>query len=140
MQTKGLKEERAGERLISDLTATPPQMWIDDLERFGGSDDDASSPYSPFLLHPLHAAALHGRVDVVKYYDKDSLDNHGRTPLHAAAYVGNMVVAEALLSAGADVNLRCSTKVMSALDRAAEHRHVGVARMMIEHAPGCSIC
>lgn len=71
------------------LVSTPPMMWMDDLEHVGGADSSSntSSPHARFLLHPLHAVAVRGRVGVVEFmlvtgYDKDVLDDEGRTPLH----------------------------------------------------------
>ncbi len=114
-----------------------PQMWMGDLERYGGSSGEASSPYAPFLLYPLHAAAARGRVDIVQFmlnkgYDKDVLDEEGRTPIQMAAIGGHDAVARALLSADADVGVRCHDG-KSALERAAAHGHVGVLTALIEH-------
>ena len=108
-----------------------PQMWMHDLERFRASGAD------PAELHPLHAAAVGGRADIVqcmldKGYDKDMLSSEGCTALQDAAVMGHMSVTQALLSAGADVSLRCQ-RDMSSLDRAAGTGHVDVARAIIEH-------
>ena len=113
------------------------EMWMGDLERYGGSIGEASSPYAPILLYPLHAAAARGRVDIVHFmlnkgYDKDVLDEEGFTPIQMAAIGGHDAVARALLSAGADVSVRCHDG-KSALERAAAHGHVGVLRVLIEY-------
>lgn len=50
--------------------------------------------------------------------------------------MGYMDITQALLSAGANVSLRCSSEDMSALDRAVELGHVDVARVIIEHGAG----
>ncbi|KAL5475572.1 hypothetical protein EMCRGX_G025402 [Ephydatia muelleri] len=62
---------------------------------------------------PLHVAAAKNYLDVLKILlsmkpnriDVDALDEDGWTPLHAAAYWGNMEAAALLVQGGASLNL-----------------------------------
>jgi len=63
----------------------------------------------------FEAAALSGRVRVAKEIDADpgyltAESSFGWTPLHFAAYAGNVEVAKLLLDRGADINRRANTK------------------------------
>ena len=120
-----------------------PQMYMADLERFG-REENASSQSREFLGCPLLPAVLARRLDVVEFlldkgYDKDVLCDAkdvlcdgGVTPLHAAAVMGDMSIAQALLAAGADVSIR-GLGGMSALDMTAGAGHVDIAKAIIEH-------
>ena len=111
----------------------PPQMWMDELERLRESGANTAN------LYPLHLAAAVGRADVVQFmlgrgYDKDALDDGGRTPLHrvAAATISSVEVVQALLAAGADWSLRCH-RGKPPLHVAAEKGQVDFARVLLEH-------
>lgn len=62
--------------------------------------------------------------------DKDVMDNDGRTALHVAAVAGSMAVAQALLSAGADVSLPCTSACPHSIELL--WGHVNVTRVLLE--------
>lgn len=114
-----------------------PQMYIDDLERSGRGVDNAD-------LSLFHAVVAR-RVEVVQFMldkrcDKDVLRdvNGGLTPLHVAAWSGQMAMTQALIAHGADIDIRCH-RGMSALDRAADGGYADIARMIIEHGADVNI-
>ena len=138
------EEEEERDRPVFDLLSESytPQMWMDDLELFEGCDDPGIvsprySHYAPLVQHPLIAATVSNRVDIVTFmldkgYDKDVTDDEGCTPVQHAAYMGLVAVAQALLAAGADVALRCHSG-KSALDMAVAAGHADFATAIIEH-------
>ncbi|CAM9383430.1 unnamed protein product [Pylaiella littoralis] len=63
----------------------------------------------------------------------DAFDGLGWTALQKAAVPGHVAATRALLTAGADVTVRCRQHGMSALDLAAFEGHVDIARVIIEH-------
>lgn len=130
-QHRRSKRRKQQERRFFDLDcqSCTSQMYLEDLEHLGGSDDDVNSLHAPFLLFPLHSAADHERADIVlsmlaQGYDKDLPNGEGLTPLQVAA-------VQALLDAGADVNLRCRGD-WSVLDRAVGYGHQDIVRVIIE--------
>ena len=87
-------------------------------------------------MTPLHLAAEHGALDVVRcllQYRADArrADGLGRTPLHLAAARGRKAVVEELASHGADLDAR-DKGGRSALDAAAAQAHEEVATALRE--------
>jgi len=61
----------------------------------------------------------------------DATDVHSNTPLHLAAFVGNLNVARLLIEKGADVN-KANAKGWTPLHVAAYWNHLDVAKLLIE--------
>jgi len=99
-------------------------------------------------LTPLHSAAFHGQVDVVRFLldhsaDVNSQTDHGWTALHYLGVTLGFIqgpnvpqklanVAQLLLEHGADINAR-NHRGWTPLHVAAFHANVTVARMLLEH-------
>lgn len=90
----------------------------------------------------LHFATAAGNVDAIQLLclhgaDVDKLDGTGRSALDIAAAVEveskSLATTQALLAAGADVNVRCGDLRMSALDTAVLAGRADVARALISH-------
>ena len=85
---------------------------------------------------PLHKPALSGDVDKVRElleggkYDVNCVDWDERTPLHKAAYWGNLGVVRVLLEFKADVNVH-NNSGSTPLHGAASRGHLGVVRVLI---------
>ncbi len=99
-----------------------------------GADPKQASEYSRWT--PLHAAALHGSVDIArrlleKGADPNAVDSLGRSPLHIAAYAGSASVVSALLAAGADP-ARIDAMGDSALHGAAFSGRKAVVQALVE--------
>ena len=79
-----------------------------------GADVDRCTRRAGFFgWTALHIAALIGHGKIVSALllngaDKDALNRHGQTPLMTAAGTGHLVVAETLVTAGADHGIRCT--------------------------------
>ncbi|MFZ4793714.1 MAG: ankyrin repeat domain-containing protein, partial [Blastocatellia bacterium] len=58
-------------------------------------------------------------------------DNHGNTPLHCSAKVGNLKACKLLIENGADIN-RKNNNAGTALHRAAKGGHFPVMAFLIE--------
>jgi len=102
---------------------------------------------TPHLVHAtqpsghglLHAAALHGRPEVVPMLkragvplnQKDSLPGSGETALHMAVRNNQMRVVEALLAAGADVNAR-NGNLWTALHDAANDGNLPMIEILLK--------
>lgn len=70
---------------------------------------------------------------LLKGADKDAFDHTTTsTPLYLAIHQGQAATTQALMAAGADVNLRCGD-VTPAIHRAAHNGHVGILRAVIEY-------
>ena len=88
---------------------------------------------------PLHWAAWHGHLEVVKYLlsrgdvDANARDRWGNTPLHNAALKGHLEVVKYLLSRGdVDANVfRFSSYVGTPLDLAARYGHLEVVKYLL---------
>uniref|UniRef100_A0A8C1KAY1 Ankyrin repeat domain 52a n=1 Tax=Cyprinus carpio TaxID=7962 RepID=A0A8C1KAY1_CYPCA len=68
-------------------------------------------PFFPLLQPPLVQAIFNRNVDEVKLFlhkkdEVNALDQERRTPLHAAAWLGDVHIMELLISAGANVNAK----------------------------------
>src|SRR5262245_19324630 len=98
----------AAERLIPrDLPVDPPAV---EMAATDPAPDSLRLP-KPGMRHTLHHAALNDDVKAaLKWIESgipvDTRDDEGRTPLMVAAAFGNLAVAEALLTYGADPLLR----------------------------------
>ena len=62
-----------------------------------------------------------------------SLAQHGITPLITAAANGHVAVAEMLIAAGADVNLKSTISWSTPLHRAAEWGQLEVVQLLLRH-------
>lgn len=82
---------------------------------------------------PLHGAVLRNDESnvtrlIAKGADVNAIDAFQRAPLYYAGGVGNIVVIEALIAAGADVSAR-DMNGKSFLARALKEGHIGIARV-----------
>ena len=99
---------------------------------------------------PLHAAAWHGDLEMVRLLlnckvDVDSRDNYGRTSMHAVSQGFSLIpniyqslsdVARLLLEHDADVNARTSRGFYSGqtpLHEAAQNNRIEVIHVLLEH-------
>ena len=102
----------------------------------------ASSPstsLAPDGISPLGRAAFDGDLALVQVLlgarcNPNLMERgkaHGYTPMVAAAENGHVEVIEALLAAGADVNLKNNVGGRTALDTAARHGHLPVVVLLL---------
>ncbi|MFP3032888.1 MAG: ankyrin repeat domain-containing protein [Wolbachia sp.] len=61
----------------------------------------------------------------------NALDNRSWTPLHCAAYDGNLEVAKSLLDKGADINAK-TVKSTTPLHFAVAHDHLEVVELLLK--------
>jgi ankyrin repeat protein len=61
--------------------------------------------------------------------DPNAKSREGATPLHTAAYTGDLEIAEMLLAYGADPSAT-DAKSLTALDIARDHRNVEIAALL----------
>jgi ankyrin repeat protein len=97
-------------------------------------DDDAGD------LTTLHHAAAAGQHEVVAYLLSPSVGADARaarmnhfTPLHSAAMTGHAAICEALLAAGAEVNVQTEPQGYTPLHSAAFGGHMEVIQVLIHH-------
>ena len=86
---------------------------------------------------PLHLAARHGRIEVVRLLienkaDVDMKDKSGETPLHEAAKMNQKEVAGMLIQSGADINAR-DNNGMTALKLAITIHNREVVELLKSH-------
>lgn len=102
-----------------DIERIDPQSLIGAIRRGDGDGvrqsldrgESLETPDPVFGIHPLHWAAIHGDIEIVKQLvDRgaplDRGDREGNTPLHAAAFMGHANIVELLLEAGTNPNQR----------------------------------
>jgi ankyrin repeat protein len=94
----------------------------------------------PEDLTTLHWAAASGVLDAVSYLltppvqaDPRAARSNNFTPLHAAAMHGHAAVCEALLKAGADVNVQTQPQGYAPLHSATFAGHVEAIRVLLAH-------
>ena len=109
-----------------------------DLLESGAAPVSAKDTCRSGGLTPLHVAALLGKTEIVellllKGADKDVLDDDKCTPLHTALWYMHPVTALALITAGADVNLRWGESQTSVAHLACREKHTEVLKAAIEH-------
>lgn len=86
-------------------------------------------------IHTLHYAVRGDNFDIVKYLveqkgcDVNALDNVNGTPLHDAAYRGNLKIARYLLQHGANAEARNKLN-HKAIDDAREKHHTDVVQCL----------
>lgn len=102
---------------------------------FAGADLSCTDVYGET---PLHIAAREGHRQVVfdlalGKADLNKLSCRHWSPLNLTAVYGHASTTEALLTAGADADLRCGVRERRALAEAAFHGHVNVMRALIRH-------
>jgi ankyrin repeat protein len=92
----------------------------------------------PKELTALHLASAAGKLDAVNYLlsaevgaDPRAARNNNFTPLHAAAMNGHAAICEALIRAGASVNVQTQPQGYSPLHSAAFGGHGEVIRMLL---------
>ena len=93
---------------------------------------------------PLNVAILNGHDDVAMMLlsagaSVDARNRGGFTPLHAAAYVGEPVIAAALLDHGANIDDQRNKAGVTPLSIAAEQGRTEVARILIERGAGLEL-
>lgn len=66
--------------------------------------------------------------------DPNAKDEYGRTPLHAAAAVGNVNAVRTLIAYGADINIKSTGRVQAVpiLIQAATNAHFDVVKILLE--------
>jgi cytohesin len=94
----------------------------------------------PAELTALHWAAASGSLEAVRFLlaspvgaDPRAARNNNFTPLHAAAMQGHAAVCEALLAAGAGVNVQTEPQGYAPLHSAAYAGHVEAIRVLRAH-------
>jgi len=86
--------------------------------------------------YPLHSAIQAGDTDKsIKLINKDSVnvfDKNDNSPLHWAAYKGNLEVAKTLIAASADVNIKNKIGA-TPLNSASRQGHIEIVKLLIEN-------
>jgi ankyrin repeat protein len=110
---KLLVSYRADMNVKTDRKKTPLDLAMEsgdnDMIQYLSSMGAKSTPPEQ-KYYDIFAASTNGTPEDVKYFieeekvDIDEADCIGRTPLHCTASIGNLAVAEYLVSKGADVN------------------------------------
>lgn len=102
------------------------------------SGADPDSPKDPGCFAPLHLAAAHDEVEIIRLLllngaDENLQNASGTTPLHVAVQGGHVEVAKALVVAGADLHFCFEGVQGSSLHLAANMGNIEVMSMLIEH-------
>lgn len=91
-------------------------------------------------LTALHLAAAAGQLEAVNYLLSPAVNADARaarlnnfTPLHSAAMKGHAAVCEALLRAGAGVDVQTDPQGYAPLHSAAFAGHLDVIRVLLDH-------
>jgi ankyrin repeat protein len=94
----------------------------------------------PEELTALHLAAAAGQLEAVEYLLSPAVGSDARaarinnfTPLHSAAMKGHAAVCEALLRAGAGVNVQTDPQKYAPLHSAAFAGHLAAIRVLLAH-------
>ncbi len=111
---------------------------VDDLLEDGASmneeDTSGDAPLHLAVRLPEKAGTAMVQLLLLKRANPDVLDRMKCTPLHYAVWFDGLPAALALLSAGADVNIRCGWYYQySAIETAASYDRVEIARALIKH-------
>lgn len=90
---------------------------------------------------PLHVAAEAGDAEIMRSLlrrgaDKDELDGLGFTATYSAAQFGHVAGVQALLTAGADINLGCGDNLFLPVHVASQLGNVDVLRALLDHGSG----
>ncbi|CAB1115549.1 unnamed protein product [Ectocarpus sp. CCAP 1310/34] len=90
---------------------------------------------------PLHLASGGNSCDIINTLleggaNENSLSGDGEAPLHVAAACGSVAATQALLAAGASVDLPFDKDGSSPLSIAALNGHADVAKVLIRHEAG----
>lgn len=100
----------------------------------------------PGELTALHLAAASGKVEAIQFLlatpveaDPGAVRINNFTPLHSAAMQGHADVCEALLRAGADVNVQTNPQGYAPLHSAAFAGHIGAIRVLLAHGADRSL-
>lgn len=103
-----------------------------------GADPSRLGPAPSMGGAPLHQAAAGGHPNIVsalllKGVDIDVPDDCGESPLMWAVDEGQLAAVEALVTAGANFNIRSTVNCFSALDCAASEGHVHILKAILAH-------
>lgn len=95
--------------------------------------------------HPLHHAAVEGKLNVVKLLLKgdaevDTLNAAGRTALHAAAKNNHIEVVRFLLANKADPNIQDTVRQQTPLHAAAQNGSKEVIALLLQHGADVMLC
>jgi cytohesin len=95
---------------------------------------------APEEITGLHHAAASGFPKLVEFYlspaigsDPKAARGNNFTPLHSAAMFGHTAICEALLDAGADVNVQTDPQGYAPLHSAAFGGHTETIRSLLSH-------
>ncbi len=94
-------------------------------------------PFSWPHTNPLHVAASRSSLSVLEvvlasHPSLDTVNQEGMTPLHIAAFYGNVEAAKMLLDAGSDANAVCPKSRETALHIAVRSGHGTVVALLLD--------
>ena len=93
---------------------------------------------SKYKVTPLHAASLHGHVDVARFLlqngaNTEMADDWNCTPLHNAAGAGHYQIVDLLCENGARIDARASNKGKTPIEIARDKEKFDVVSLLQEH-------
>ena len=91
-----------------------------------------------YKITPLHAAALHGHTEVVRFLLKhgallELTDDWGCTPLHNASGAGHYNIVDLLCAAGANIDARASNKGKTPIEIARDKGKYNIVNLLQEY-------